>query len=287
MGIGDEVQQRPIEARAIAEHARARTTRDAQLDSLVSAFSKRADRRHGGLGELGRVELAKLESDRPGSIAREVEDLADEVLHPLGVSLHRLEHRATLLGCRVGRRVEQQARQRAHHRDRCPQLVRDDGQEVGTHPLKVLHGHGGISPGTVLDQAPPETREDILSSGCSSSDPNKTQRFKFAQQILDDARSKVGAILGESTLEIGNRCPALHQRECGNSQGRTPSTGRRHVAEHTTRYSTESTVTTRGPAGAMTSTVSPGVQPMTAAPSGESAEIQPWTGSPSPGKTNA
>ena len=97
----------------------------------------------------------------------------------------------------------------------------------------------------------------------------------------------VGAILGESTLEIGNRCPALHQRERGNSQGRAPRAGRCHVAEHTTRYSTESTVTTRGPAGAMTSTVSPGVQPKTAAPRGESAEIQPWTGSPSPGKTSA
>ena len=165
--------------------------------------------------------------------------------------------------------------------------MRDDGQKVGTHPLKVLHGNGGIGPGTVLDQAPPETREDILSNGCSPSDPNQTQRFKFPQKILDDAGPKVGAILGESTLEVGNRCPALHERERGNCQGRTAGTRRRHVAEHTTRYSTERMVTTRRPTGALTSTVSPGVHPMTAAPRGESAEIQPWIGSPSPGKTSA
>ena len=107
--IGGEVQQRPIEARAIAEHARSGTARDVQFDRLATPIRERTDGRDSGLGELGRVELAKLEPDRPGSVAGEVEDLADEVLHPLGISLHRLEHRAALLGGRVGRWVEQQS----------------------------------------------------------------------------------------------------------------------------------------------------------------------------------
>ena len=98
LGIGDEVQERPIETRAVAEHAGSGTSRDVQLDRLVPAFRERADRCHRGLGELGRVERAKLESDRASAIAGEVEDLADEVLHPLRVALHRLEHRAALLG---------------------------------------------------------------------------------------------------------------------------------------------------------------------------------------------
>ena len=96
--VGDEVQKRPIETRAIAEHAGAAPRGRRSSTVWLPAFCEWADRCDCRLGELGRVELAKLESDRAGSVASEVEDLADEVLHPLGVSLHRLEHRAALLG---------------------------------------------------------------------------------------------------------------------------------------------------------------------------------------------
>ena len=77
----------------------------------------------------------------------------------------------------------------------------------------------------MLDQAPAETREDVLPSGCSSSDPNETQRFELAQQILDDARSKVGAILGESTLEIASRCPAPDSASAATAKGELPAPG--------------------------------------------------------------
>src|SRR3954468_24411619 len=109
----------------------------------------------------------------------------------------------------------------------------------------------------MLHQAPAETRKDVLPRRCSSSDPNETQRFQLAEQIFDHLAPNVGAILRESTLEIASRCPAPDQREHSNGQRRTPGAWRRHLAEHTTRYSTETTSTTRLPTGASTSTVSP------------------------------
>src|SRR5690349_6367905 len=76
MGIGDEIEQRPIDAWAVADHADGRAARDAQLDGLSSALGKRPDRRYGRLSELGSIELPQLEPDGAGSIACEVEDLA-------------------------------------------------------------------------------------------------------------------------------------------------------------------------------------------------------------------
>ena len=202
MSIGDEVQECPIEARAVAEHARRGTARDAQLDRLVPALREGADRSNRRFSQLGGVERTKLESDRAGSIAGEIEDLADEVLHPLRVALHRLEHRAALLVRRIRCWVEQQPGERSHHRDRRPELMGDDRQEVGPHPLQVLQGHRGLSPVAVLDQAPSETREDIPADRRPRGDADEAERFKLAQQVLHDAWPNFGAVLGEPALEI-------------------------------------------------------------------------------------
>ena len=41
------------------------------------------------------------------------------------------------------------ARERSHDGDRRAQLMGDDRQEVGSHPLQVLHRHGGVGPDPV------------------------------------------------------------------------------------------------------------------------------------------
>ena len=132
----------------------------------------------------------------------------------------------------------------------------------------------------------PRLERTYSRTGRPPRDADETERFQLRQQALHDAGPYVGAVLGKPALEIRGRRAALHECERGDGQRRTARAGRCHVAEHTTRYSTESTVTTRRPAGAMTSTLSPGSQPRTADPSGESAEIQPCAGSPSPGNTS-
>jgi len=67
----------------------------------------------------------------------------------------------------------------------------------------------------VFDQASAETREDILASGFTPSDPNQTHRIKLDQQILGDARPQIGAALGEATLELGGCRPIADQRKGG------------------------------------------------------------------------
>ena len=101
LGIRDEVEQGTIEARPVAVDAWAAAVRQDDVHGLAALFGEGADRGGRRFGELAGVELAQLEPDRPGPVAGEVEDLADQVLHPLGVPLHGLEHRPALLGRRV------------------------------------------------------------------------------------------------------------------------------------------------------------------------------------------
>ncbi len=74
----------------------------------------------------------------PSPEASQVEDVADQSLHPLGVALDRLEHRRLLLGRWARGRIEEQPGARADDRERRSQLVGDRRQQVGAEALQVL-----------------------------------------------------------------------------------------------------------------------------------------------------
>ena len=182
------------------------------------------------------VERAELESDRARPVAGEVEDLADQVLHPLGVALHRLEHRPALLVGRVRRRIEQQAGERPHHGDRRPQLVGDDRQEVRPHPLQVLHRHRGVGPGAARDDPLcPRLVEDVFGGGAARERPGPGRATGARPGALGDARPQVGAGVGEPSLEVGGRRAALDECERRERPAVSSRPGRTPWSEHTTR----------------------------------------------------
>src|SRR6185437_7545130 len=123
MCVRDEIEQCLLEAATIAVDAWSRSAGNVELHNLTSALREGLDGGNDGLAELHRVERAKLKADRTGSVAREIEDVVNEALHPLCVPLHLLEHCLMLLGGWVRRRFEQQAGDCPDDGDRSPQLV--------------------------------------------------------------------------------------------------------------------------------------------------------------------
>ena len=108
-----------------------------EVDGLAAPGGERRDRGDGPAGQLGRVEAAQLEDDRAGPEAGDLEDVADDPLHPVGVALDRGQQRRLLLRRRRRLGVAEQADAGADRRERGPQLVGDRREEVGSQPLQL------------------------------------------------------------------------------------------------------------------------------------------------------
>ena len=120
-------------------------------DPLAGAGRERRHHRGGRLGERDRAKPAQLERDAAGTEARQLEDVADEPLHPIGVALDRLRSVVRCSSVGSDARVEQQADARAHGGQRRPQLVGDRRQQVGPQPLELVQRDTASPPLTGLD----------------------------------------------------------------------------------------------------------------------------------------
>ena len=139
-GVGHQVHECSLESLSVAEDVRSRAA-GASISSVWPRWSA-SGRTADTIDEARsvRIEAPKLQTDGPGSESREVEDVADQSLHPLGVALDGRQHGRPLLVGRLRSRIEQEARARPDDRQRRPELMRDRREQVGPQPFDVLAG---------------------------------------------------------------------------------------------------------------------------------------------------
>ena len=144
LGVGNEIDERLLEAPVVAEdpHRRARRF---ELDSLLGRVGERRDRGDRGRRQVARVEAAQLELDRACPEARQIENVADHALHAQRVAIDRRQQRPALalVGLMLG--ILEQADARPNRGQRRPQLVRDGRQQVGPQLLELGQSLGLIA----------------------------------------------------------------------------------------------------------------------------------------------
>ncbi len=107
------------------------------MDRLLRGGGQRADRRCRAGSEPPRVDSTAAERNATGAEAGQVEDVAEQSLHPIGSAGDRRQEPLPLLVAGRERRVEEQADARAQRGERCPELVHDRREHVGTQALEL------------------------------------------------------------------------------------------------------------------------------------------------------
>jgi hypothetical protein len=88
-----------------------------------------------------------LQLRAPGTEAREVEQLGQEALHPIGAAADGAEQLLTLVGAGHDARVEEQADAGTNRRQRRAQLVADGREQLASKPFELLQPDGELGIG--------------------------------------------------------------------------------------------------------------------------------------------
>ena len=168
----------------------------------------RCERRHHGdrrVGQCPGAEPAELQAHAPGPEARQLEDVADEPLHPLAVALDRLQQRPALLLGRLRRGLEQEARAGADGRERRPELVGDRGQQVGPQALQLGQRDArlAVQAGVHVPEAE-RRRHPSRAATAPLARPDQPEVGEVGDEPGGDTGAQVGAARGEPLLEL--RC---------------------------------------------------------------------------------
>ena len=119
-----------------------RAGRRGNVDRLAVSHGQRQDRFGDLVSKLAGIETAQLQVDVAGSVASQIEDVRDQLLHAVGVAFDRLEKLLGLRFVRVGSGVQEQADTGPDGGQRRSELVRNGGEQVRPQTFQILQLDG-------------------------------------------------------------------------------------------------------------------------------------------------
>ena len=136
-GVRQQVEQGLFEAPTVAVHPD-RAVGQPEVEALFAGLEQARQRRAGLASQADAVEAPRLERQRPGAEAGEVEHVGHQALHALGAPRDPLQELCAggLVGADT--RIAEETDGRSDRGQRRPQLMGNGGQQVRPEPLQRL-----------------------------------------------------------------------------------------------------------------------------------------------------
>ncbi|MCY4634340.1 MAG: hypothetical protein OXG04_07530, partial [Acidobacteria bacterium] len=210
-GVGEQVAEHLDDAGAVGHHAR-QVRR--QIDGHVVAGAPGQERAARRVDERARVGRLGIDRQGAGVDTAGVEQVADEVRHPVGLVVDDAEELHELRNPERAPRVEHSRGGALDGGERHAQLVAHHAEEVGAHAVELLErgevlkrDHNGLDPGVAAHGGGAEQRGDAGPVGHGEHDLLGPYRLRAAQrrgegELAQRQLAPVGAPAGNHIEEV-------------------------------------------------------------------------------------